>query len=383
MEINLISKIRQIGYALEVSKHTLRWFLLLAVITISSRVVLILQIPSTMFFYDSYNYFIQASDFISFGQVSSTDPAFSILLGLWIAAFGFLSEPLIVARFLNIALALITSFFMFNLGKKFLGEDFAFISTILIMIEPIFLSFSITTHNDVFAMLNVVVSLSWALSQRRIFYVVGVPITFILAVLSKPFLYIVLGIPLILIYAHRIVKSNKSKRFKLAILLSILILYSSAPFFPSAQQYYYKQTRFDPIAKATIFLRPDIIRFVIDKTFLFTDIYFIDLSLQMLFIIGTLLIFNTFLTRLKRNKNASNQETIQFLPLFMLILVSLSILVFSITAIPYQIISGTVIPILDMNRRYVLWPRVAILWIVTFALWKIISTIIRHQAVRT
>lgn len=338
-------------------------------------------IPGPMYYYDSYHYVSWASDFINKGSMPSVDPPFTVLLALWIATFGSFSEPLIVARFLNTILALITSFLLFNLSRKFLGDEFAFMSTLLIMIEPIFLSFSITTHNDVFAMMNAVASLNGALSQRRIFYMLGAPVTFTLAVLSKPFLYIVLGIVIILIYIHRILRSKKSKKFRLAVVLSILIIFSLAPLSSFAQQYYFRTTRFDPITKATIFLRPEILQFVIDKIFLLANVNFIDTSFRALFVIGNLLILYIFLKRFRRNSKVVNQGAIQFLPLFMLMIAYLSIPAFAIFVIPYQIIDGTIIPILDINKRYLLWPRFAILWVDTFALWMIVSTVIRHPEI--
>ena len=382
MRARIVLPAKRISHYLKVS-DSLFWILFLSVITVATRVMLMLLIPGHMYYFDSYHYVSSASDFISGGRVPSVDPPFTLLLGLWIVIFRSISEPLLVARFLNIMLAIITSFGLFSLSRKFLDEQFAFMSTLLIMMEPIFLSFSITTHNDIFALMNAVVSLNWALSQRKIFYVLGVPVTFALAVQSKPFLYIVLGIPIILIYMHRIFRSKKSKRFRLALSLGILIIFSLVPLSPFAQRYYSGITRFDPITKATIFLRLEIIQFIIDRIFLLTNINFIDISFRVLFIVGNIVVFYVLLDRFRRNNKAVNQGTIQFLPSFMLIIAYLCILAFTIFVIPYTIVDGTVIPILDLNRRYLLWPRLAILWVDTFALWKIISTMIKHPEVKT
>jgi len=385
MKISIISKVKQISHHLQVSLKVSRgllWILLLIIITFLSRVVLLLATPGTMYYYDSYNYFSQALEFIRSGRLPSIDPPFTLLLGFWIFLFGSISEPLIVARFFSITLAVITSIFLFNLSKKFLGEDFALLTTLLIMMEPMFLSFSITTHNDVFAVMNAILSLNWALSKRKIFYFLGAPTTFMLAVSSKPFLYVVLGIPIILIYLHKILSSHMSKKFKLVLLVGGLVIFSLAPLSPFAQEYYFTQTRFDPIAKAAIFLRPKIIQFVIDQIFVLTSINFIDISFQALFIVGNLFVFYTLLSRYRRKSKVANPGTPEFLPLFMLIIVYLSILVFTIFAVPYQIIQGVVFPILDLNRRYLMWPRFAILWIDTFSLWMIISTIMKQGAIR-
>jgi len=382
MKRTMFLKAERIGYYLKVYPSLL-WILLLSIITIFSRVMLLVLVPGPMFYYDSYYYFSQASDFISKGLIPSDDPVFSILLGLWIAVFRVFSDPLIVARFFTITLTLITSFLVFNLARKFLGDEFAFTATTLIMLEPILLSFSITTHNDVFAMMNAMLSLNFAVSQRRILSTLGMPVTFLLAVWSKPFLYIVLGIPLILIYAYRILKSKKSRKLKIVVLLFGLTVYSLAPLSPFGQQYYYTQTRFDPITKVKIFLRPEIIQFVTDKIFLITNINFINITSQALFIVGNLLIAYAFAKRFKRNGNVVNQGITEFLPLFMLIIVYLSILTFSVFTMGYRIVGGTVIPDMDLSIRYVIWPRFAVLWINAFALWEIISIIARHRAAET
>lgn len=357
--------------------HTSFYAILILIVTFVSRFVLIAVIPETMYYYDSYLYFSQATSLMETGTFPAVDISYTLLLSSWISIFGWIYEKLLISRYLNIFLAAITAIILFNLSRRF-SDEFAFTSTLLILFEPMFLSFSITTHNDIFALMSALVAISCALSNKKICFQFIAPLTLSIAVLAKPFLYIVLGFPFVCIYILRILKSAISREVKSLIILLIIAIFTLAPFSPIGQKYYYAQTRFDPLTKISIFLKPEIVLFVIEKVFSITNATYINFFMGGLFIMAILFIIYEYVTEIKKIGIIFYRNMKDFLPLLMLAFFFLSIFSLSVFTIPYEINEGVVFPILDVNSRYLIWPRMAILWLTVYALWKIVSTLCPH-----
>jgi hypothetical protein len=374
----MIEKNREtISHIINKFKHIPFWIILIILVTLLTRITLYASVPSTMFFYDSYIYFSQASLLLEKGIMPSVDLSYSLSLAGWLFAFDWIYQKLVIARFFNICLACLAGCLSFELSKKF-SNEFAFTATLLLLVEPIFLSLSITTHNDVFALVSGLVALYSSFSKRKILYLLVGPLAFLVTVLSKSFLYVVLGIPLLFVYSFRILGAQSSKRLRITLIVVLLTCYFVVPFSPIAQSYYYAQTRFDPLTKALLFLKPDILNLVISKTFLFTSVAFLNMISIVFFIIGSFMaIYSTILT-FKNRKPLPRTNAVDQLPLIMLTMVVLSIFALSVFTIQYQITNGALIPILTLNMRYLIWPRLGILWLDVFALWQITRFIINR-----
>ena len=237
---------------------------ILALVVIFTRSVLLMNAPS-MYFFDSYSYVDQALDFIQTGQIIlKPSLPFILTLSFFLQLFNWLAPSINVVQAIMVSFSVMATIILYLIGKKMVGTMFALIASILAAFEQYFMSFSIVGHNDVFAISMGLASFYFATLNKKLQYVLT-PILFYIVVGTRPELYPVFLVPIILLNVYKNWKSNLRQKLLLTLYLTVIYVLPALWIYTILPTY----TRFSPIQRIMLFLNPELIGVTFNSVFKF------------------------------------------------------------------------------------------------------------------
>lgn len=218
-----------------------------------------------MYFFDSYGYVNQALDFVHNGQINfGPSMPFILSLSFFLKLFSWLAPPVSIVQSVMISFSAMTVLTLYFIGKKMAGTLFAFIASIFAAFEQYFLSFSIVGHNDVFAIAMGLGSFYFVTVNKKLHYVIS-PFLFYFAVGTRPELYPVFVVPIILFNVYKNWKSNLRQKMLLAVYLTVVYMLPALWIYTVLPNY----TRFSPIQRIILFLNPELFGVALTSIFNF------------------------------------------------------------------------------------------------------------------
>ena len=156
--------------------------------------------------------------------------------------------------------------------------------------EPVFLSFSVTSHNDIFYVLFGILTLYFSINKSKVLSLLVAPIFFVISCLTSEWMFVLLGPILLLVYSLKIVKLGINNLLKSSGLIALFVSYLSIFLLPQVWDIYYTGTRFNPIDKFKLFFNIDNISYVLSRVFNLTDNQVLNSIILYSFIVGSFLI---------------------------------------------------------------------------------------------
>lgn len=246
------------------SRQEIIYVLILVSLVVFTRIILV-SIAPNMYFFDSYGFVNKALDLVYNGQISfGAGLPFIFLLGFCLYSFSWVAPPLIIVQSIMISFSIITILILYLIAKKISGTLFAFLGSILAAFEPYFISYSIVGHNDVFAIALGLASFYFVIATKKLNYIIT-PFLFYMAVGTRPELYPVFSVPILLFTVYKNWKSNL--RQKMILVAYLVLVYLLPIIWISTIMPYY--TRFSPIQRMILFLNPELIGIVLTNIFNF------------------------------------------------------------------------------------------------------------------
>ena len=235
-------------------------------ITLVTRLLLIASAPF-VYHFDAYAYVSKAIAFISSGTIQfDVGMPFVIFLGGFYYLFGAAFGALSASRILMLLMSMLIVSVIYLFGLKLSGKIFGFIVALIAIFEPLFLSYSIVPHNDVFSIAMGLAALHFATSDKKFGYFLS-PFLFYIAILTRPELSLVLVVPILSFLALKLLKT-RSLQTVMYFVLSIFVY-----ILPLVWAYNVAQTwtRFEVVEKFTLFLTPELLRKTLESSLSFYD----------------------------------------------------------------------------------------------------------------
>lgn len=341
--------------------------------TIVPRLLLIMNAPS-IYFFDSYAYVSEAIDFASSGTLQyRVGLPFIFVLGSLLKVLGSLLGAVLVSQLFMLFLSVLLVAITYLLGMEMSGRTFALLASLLAAFESYFLSFSIVPHNDVFAITMGLIAFYLATLSKKFYYILS-PFFFYLAVFTRPEFYPVFGVPIIVFYFYKNLKT--SLRQNIAILVFIISLY----ILPFAWAYSVAQawTRFTIIEKFILFLKPDLLAIAIESTFTFYNHPLLNQVFSVLFMLGIVMcLANPCLSsvtikrkeglprisiRFKNSKSIRNilKSDGAMIAFCLGLIFAIYMVTLTVYGFGYVIVDGTLEIIPWLSERYLILPRLLI-----------------------
>jgi len=266
---------------------------LLTLILVITRLTLISDAPF-VYNLDPYTYLTQARVFASSGTIQiGVGTPFIIALGVFLFIFGSSFGTIIASRLLMLLMTALAVIVIYLFGLKMSGKVFGFLAALFAIFVPIFLSYSIVPHNDVFAMAMGLAGLYLATSDSKLAYILS-PIPVYIAIFVRPELSIVFVLP-ILIYS--ILKTLGNYSFKP---FSRFVYYLCIYVVPILWVYNYANTftRYGTLEKFTLFVTPNLISKTLFYTFSFYNSSVLNQVFMFFIIFGVILSISIFIFNL-------------------------------------------------------------------------------------
>lgn len=198
--------------------------IVIVAILIIIRGVLIETSAIVMFDYDAYGY---ASSAILAAKGISDFPSDPFVIFLvFIYQFAPDSDPLQVMRAINLISSIPLIVFFYLIARKIFNRFFSIASTLFASILPLYLMYSLTLHNDIFALFLGFASLYFAINPKR-FYHLGISGgLIILAYMVRPDVFVIFSIPFAISLARCLNRTITNVKLIFLIIICITLLVS-------------------------------------------------------------------------------------------------------------------------------------------------------------
>jgi hypothetical protein len=257
-------------------------------------------------------------------------------------------------------------------------------AAVMLIFEPLFLSYSIVPHSDIFAVALGLATLYLVFSKTsKVSYVLSLTLFYVVS-LTRPEFFVVFLFPILLFYLLKLLKEFSIRAMiKSVFFLSLFVL----PALWVSVEYSYV-TRFDIIEKFTLFLKPDLLNLTLENLFTLYDNTFLNLVFLAFIMLGfgwaLLHTLANFVTVKKRGKSLavkrksgtsiravllSNQVIIAFC-LFSLFIIHIIIL--TVYGYGYVIVDGNLIIKTSLPVRYLILSRLLLCYPLAYVLSMII-----------
>ena len=267
--------------------------ILLGLFTFSTLTILLLNYGKTMFNIDSYAYLYTAISIAKGSGEFSMSP-FVNIMSIVIRLLGDSGDVIFPLRIMNIAFSIQLIIFIFLIARRIFNPIFSAFTALMALFLPLFQSYAITLHNDIFAASMGFTSLYFIVKPKLVNLVLAM-LFFFLAVLTRPDAFPIYIIPLSIGTIMWIRKKTGWNLHPLSTGIILIILIEVA--YVTMQGYYYSTTRFNPLEKFILFLRFDIIKVVWEGSIAITGNDLLDTLYPYLILIGILL--SIFIHRVK------------------------------------------------------------------------------------
>jgi hypothetical protein len=258
---------------------------LLGLFTFSTLMLLLLNYGKTMFNIDSYGYLDTAIS-IAKGSGKFSFSPFINIMSFVIRLLGNSVDIILSLRIMNIVFSIQLIIFIFLIARRIFNPIFSAFTALMALFLPLFQSYAITLHNDIFAASMGFTSLYFIVKPKLVNLLLAA-LFFFLAVLTRPDAFPIYIIPLSIGTIIWIRKKTGWNLHPLSTGIIIIILIEIA--YASMQGYYYSTTRFNPLQKILLFLRPDIVKVIWEGSIAITGNDLLDALYPYLILIGILL----------------------------------------------------------------------------------------------
>lgn len=233
-------------------------------ITIATRLLLIAN-ASFVYYFDSYVYMSQAISFVSSGTIQfGVGMPFVTFLGAFYYIFGSTLGVVSASRLSMLLVSALLVSVIYFFGLRISGKIFGFLVALIAIFNPLFLSYSIVPHNDVFTIAMGLTALYLVTSDKKFSYLLS-PFFFYITIFTRPEFSLILVVPMLIFHILKLLRTLsihakiKLIFFILVYTLPLLLVYNYAQTF----------TRFGVIEKFAIFLTPELLRKTLDLSFSF------------------------------------------------------------------------------------------------------------------
>jgi hypothetical protein len=259
----------------------------LAVVTSFTLFFLLVNSGKAMFNIDSYSYL---SDAISIAK-GSTEHSASPFINMLSLAIKVLEnshiELLLPLRVLNIVFAVQLVIFVYLIARKMFGHFTSTITALLALFLPLFQSYSITLHNDIFAVSMGFTSL-YFIMKPKLANIVLATAFLIVSVLTRYDMLPIFVIPFVFGIITYIRNKTGWNLNPISSGLIVILLIEIA--YLAAQGYYHSITRFNPLERFIVFVRPDIMWMALKSSIAITGNQLLD-NIYFGFIVSSICLF--------------------------------------------------------------------------------------------
>jgi hypothetical protein len=247
--------------------------------------LLLLNYGKTMFNVDSYAYLYTAISIAKGSGEFSLSP-FVNIMSFVIRLLGNSGDVILPLRIMNVAFSVQLIIFIFLIARRIFNAIFSAFTALMALFLPLFQSYAITLHNDIFAASMGFTSLYFIVKPNSVNLLLAA-LFFFLAVLTRPDAFLIYIIPFSIGTILWTRKKTGWNFHPLSMGIIIIILIQIA--YVSTQGYYYSTTRFNPLQKFILFLRPDVIKSVWEGSISITGNDLLDTVYPYLILIGIFL----------------------------------------------------------------------------------------------
>lgn len=234
-------------------------------ITMATRLLVIVN-ASFAYYFDSYTYMSQATNLISSGTIHfGVGMPFVVFLGAFYYIFGSTLGVVSASRLSMLLVSALLVSVIYFLGLRISGKIFGFLVALIAIFNPLFLSYSIVPHNDVFTIAMGLTALYLVTSDKKFGYLLA-PFFFYIAVFTRPEFSLIMVVPILIFHILKLLGTlsihAKTKLFSFILVytLPLLLFYNYAQTF----------TRFGVIEKFAIFLTPGLLTKTLNLSFSFS-----------------------------------------------------------------------------------------------------------------
>jgi hypothetical protein len=237
-----------------------------------------------MFNIDSYIYVYTAISIAEGSGEFSISPFINIM-SFVIQLLGNSGDIILSLRIMNIAFSIQLIIFIFLIARRIFNPIFSVFTALMALFLPLFQSYAITLHNDIFAVSMGFTSLYFILKPKLV-NVILATLFFFLAILTRPDAFPIFVIPLLI---GTFIWIRKKTGWNLhPLLIGIIIIIPIGIAYIAMQDYYYSTTRFNPLEKIILFLRPAVIKTIWEDSIAITGNDLLDTLYPLLILTGIL-----------------------------------------------------------------------------------------------
>jgi hypothetical protein len=348
-KLNLLSSTKQLD---------LLCILCLGYIVFLTRTLFLQNFSETMIDYDSYQYFYTAL-YIAQNHNLILSPFIDFLTVL--STLSDSENALAFLRNLSIIFSIHLVLIFYLIVRKMFNHIVSFMSTLMALFTPIFLIYSVTLHNDIFALSFGFTSLYFSIRPRRLLHVALAAIFIIISGLTRPDTFIVFIVPFGIGLSHYVSqKINKNFYMVTGILLTIFIILP----FVALNSYYNSITRFNPLEKIILFLTYDNIKLVWEKMVQVTYDDTQDKLFLSILVIGMIFFVYYYIKRrplLRQLNYRSSQSYVT--ALYLIIMFSINFVILVTYHISYSIINGAIVMSHTITPRYFIGSQILLVYV--------------------
>ena len=246
----------------------------LGVVTFSTLFLLLFNSGKAMFNIDSYTYLSTAISIAKGSSEYSASPFLNILsLAIKVLANSHTGLLILPLRVLNIIFAVQLVLFIYLIARKIFDHFISTLTALMALFLPLFQSYSITLHNDIFAVSMGFASLYFIMKLKPANIAVATAF-FIISILTRYDMLPIFVIPFVFGVITFIRNKTGWNLHPISTGLIAVLLIEIA--YIAAQGYYHSITRFNPVERFIVFVRPDIIQMVLKSSIAITGNELLD-----------------------------------------------------------------------------------------------------------
>lgn len=336
-----------------------------------------------MYHIDSYTYYFEAKTITEDPQQSSINP-FIILLSFLQQLMESFPNTIFAVRIANVFFSFLLVAFLYLITRRILNPLASLGVVTMTSFTPIFLTYSIVLHNDIFALAMGFVSVYFSLKPRLTNIIIAL-IFLSIASLTRFDIYFLFLIPFLINLIRYLTKKlytifnssllvhytsiQKISHFRenrslgtLLIISVCVVIFIVIPFL-IGQDYYFSITRFDPIERLSLFLTYDSISMVWTDSVDVTDDDFLNkLFLALLFLSTIFLLSKNYKNILQILKLNYRFRVGDYAMVYVIIIFVISVISNSIFHIGYTIVGDFVLINDRISDRYLLVTQLLLIY---------------------
>ncbi len=289
--------------------------LILGIISIVAIALFYNSNGQIMIYYDSYKHY-QSAIFLSEGLTTDNNP-FIIFLSFLYSIFP-AENALTLIRFFMILFSIQLVFFFYLTIRKIIDPLFSFAGAAMLSFIPVFMTYSITLHDDIFAFAMGLSALYFSIKPKNSFKMIISIILIIFTGLTRIDVFMVFIIPVLIGFSYYLSKKTKMNFHKIVALTLMTFLIPAYFVVQISDKFYYDDWfEHNILAQLIAFLTWDTIKMIIQSAFEVTSESSADiLGLEKFNILYfTVFIFGMIIFLMKNYKiiiNPKNLLKIQF-----------------------------------------------------------------------